>query len=381
MNEPRRLRILLVTRNLPPLVGGMERLNWRMADELSRHAEVRVVGPAGSAATAPTGVVVDEVPLKPLWRFLLHAQRQAWRVARAWKPDVVLAGSGLTAPAAWIAARASGARAAAYVHGLDIAVRHPVYRGLWHPALRHMDCVVANSRATAELARAVGVEPARIGIVHPGVELPMELDDAVARFRGEQQLGDRPVLLSVGRLSERKGLREFVSRCLPRIVANCPDAMLLVVGDVPSSALHAQAQTVASIHEAAALAGVAGNVRFLGVIPDEELESAYRCADVHVFPVRQIPGDIEGFGMVAVEAAAHGLPTVAFAAGGVIDAVGDGISGCLVANGDYLAFAMAVQRVLSERGSLCDSSRAFAAQFAWPRFGERLRELLGAAHG
>lgn len=46
-------RILLITRNLPPLVGGMERLNWHMADELSKYAEVKVVGPTGAAAVKP----------------------------------------------------------------------------------------------------------------------------------------------------------------------------------------------------------------------------------------------------------------------------------------------------------------------------------------
>ncbi|HET6587310.1 MAG TPA: hypothetical protein VFG67_06005 [Oleiagrimonas sp.] len=57
-------RILLITRNLPPLVGGMERLNWHMAEELAKVAEVRIIGPAGSAALAPPGVVVREAPLK-----------------------------------------------------------------------------------------------------------------------------------------------------------------------------------------------------------------------------------------------------------------------------------------------------------------------------
>ncbi|MEW9571169.1 glycosyltransferase family 4 protein [Rhodanobacter sp. Si-c] len=397
MSDLPRLRILLVTRNLPPLVGGMERLNWHMADELSRHAEVRIVGPAGSAATTPAAVAVDEVPLRPLWKFLIHAQGRAWRTARAWKPDVVLAGSGLTAPAAWLAARASGARAAVYVHGLDLVVRHPVYRCLWRPALRHMDRVIANSRPTAALAQGIGVKPGRIGIVCPGVDLPADATTrardatkteepfstqaidrkiSVADFRQHHGLGNRPLLLSVGRLSTRKGLREFVVEALPRIVAVYPDVLLLVVGDAPRDALHAQAQTPQSIQAAAEQMGVAKNLRFLGAVTDSQLDSAYRAADVHVFPVRDIPGDPEGFGMVAVEAAAHGLPTVAFASGGVVDAVAEGESGYLIVGGDYAGFAHAVLRMLAETTLLRKSSEAFARRFAWSEFGQKVAALL-----
>lgn len=381
-----RTRILLVTRNLPPLVGGMERLNWHMAEELAKVADVRIVGPEGSAALAPVGIVVREAPLTPLWKFLWRARSLARAEARRWKPDVVLAGSGLTAPIARSAARACGARTAVYVHGLDIAVRHAVYRALWLPAIRRADRVIANSRATAELCGAVGVNPARIGIVHPGVDLPDESispkesggnESPGARdtfsFRERHALGGRPLLLSVGRLSARKGLREFVARCLPRIVAAQPGAMLLIVGDAPNQALHAQAQTPDSIRAVAREAGVADNLLFLGTITDyAELGTIYRAADVHVFPVREIPGDPEGFGMVAVEAAAHGLPTVAFATGGVTDAVADGQSGHLVALGDYARFADAVLGLFRKRESLRTHCVDFGCQFVWSEFGARI---------
>ena len=379
MSDSARQRILLVTRNLPPLLGGMERLNWHMADELSHHADVRAIGPAGSAALAPPGVRVAEAPLRPLWKFLLRARVLARREALAWRPDIVLAGSGLTAPIALSAARMCGARTAAYVHGLDIAVKHPVYRTLWLPALRRMDRVIANSRATAGLAREAGIEPGRIGIVHPGVELPPQLSEGevVARFRAEHDLGDRRLLLSVGRLSARKGLREFVRDALPQIVDACPEVLLLIVGDAPAQALHARAQTPESIRAAAEASGMVDRVRFLGKLSDDDLNAAYRSADVHVFPVRELPGDIEGFGMVAIEAAAIGVPTVAYAVGGVTDAVQEGVSGRLVRAGDAEAFADAVvenlQRPLGKGGI-----RAFSARFDWNHFGNGVRSQIAS---
>ncbi|MHB8309125.1 glycosyltransferase family 4 protein [Metallibacterium sp.] len=369
-------RLLLITRNFPPLWGGMERLNWHIADELAREYEVTVVGPAGAAAHAPVGVRVIEVPLRPLWRFLLLASWRALRAARWSRPTVVLAGSGLTAPLAWLAARFSGARAAAYVHGLDLTVPHPAYRALWRPALRRMHCVIANSRATATQAQAIGIAPERIHIVHPGVDMPAHDSTARARFRATHDLGEHaPVLLSVGRLTMRKGLREFVSQVLPRIAAQRPDVQLVVVGDAPADALYAQAQSPASIQAAADAAGVGTQVHFLGTRFGAELADAYAGADLHVFPVRELRNDPEGFGMVAVEAAAHGLPTVAYATGGVVDAVGDGISGRLVAAGDGAGFARATLQSLDEPLDPA-AVRAFAAHFAWLQFGKHLLQSL-----
>jgi phosphatidylinositol alpha-1,6-mannosyltransferase len=380
MIKAQRLRILLITRNLPPLVGGMERLIWHMADELSKRADVRIVGPCGARVGAPSGVEVIEVPLRPLARFLVSASWQALRIAHAWRPRVVIAGSGLTAPLAWAAARVSGARALAYLHGLDVAVRSIVYRSVWLPAIRRMDRVITNSSATAKLAIQAGVDRARIGIVHPGVTLPDSETDVVAaqRFRDTYDLGTRPILLSVGRLTQRKGLREFVRDVLPRIVAEKPDTLLVVIGDVPSDALLARFQTPESIQAAADAAGVGENIRFIGVITDRErLADAYRAAQVHVFPVRELPSDPEGFGMVAIEAAAHGLPTVAYATGGIMDAVSEGKSGYLVNPGDAVSFADSVCELL-DHPMLGDLPRAYGARFAWPHFGDAIGRQLFA---
>lgn len=373
------LRVLHVTRNLPPLVGGMERLNWHIADELSHYAEVRVVGPEGAAARKPSCVTVQEVPLRPLWLFLLASTVAAVCAARRSRPDLVLAGSGLTAPAAWLAARASGARAAAYVHGLDVAVRHPLYRALWHPVLRRLDVVVANSRPTADLVRAVGVAEDRLRTVHPGVAMPdaPQSPDALRSFREQHGLGEARLLLSVGRLADRKGLREFVKEALPSIVREAPDVRLVVIGDAPADSLLAGEQTLDSIQAEADAAGIGQHLLFLGRVDELELQMAYESAAVHVFPVRQLPGNPEGFGMVAIEAAAHGLPTVAFGTGGIVDAVADGESGRVVVPGDYPALSQAILAVLMDGPDAWNSTaKRFARNFSWPLVGERLAHAL-----
>jgi phosphatidylinositol alpha-1,6-mannosyltransferase len=352
--------------------GGMERLNWHLAEELSKTFDVRVVAPVGAAEHAPGAVSVREVPLQPLRRFLMAAALAALAEARRFRPQIVLAGSGLTAPLALVAARACRARSAAYVHGLDVVVPHPVYRALWLPALRRMDRVIANSAPTAQLARDVGVASERIAIVHPGVDIPAPDHTARARFRQRWNLPpDATVLLSVGRLTARKGLREFVQEALPTVACARPDVVLVIVGDAPKQALYAQAQTPESIFAAAQEAGVAQHVWLLGKIDEQALHDAYFGADLHVFPVRDLPGDPEGFGMVAIEAAAHGLPTVAYATGGVVDAVREGQSGRLVSPGDAAGFAHAVLATLASP-PIPEACRAYAQRFAWGEFGHKV---------
>jgi phosphatidylinositol alpha-1,6-mannosyltransferase len=124
------------------------------------------------------------------------------------------------------------------------------------------------------------------------------------------------------------------------------------------------------------------NVRFLGRCDESTLGAAYQAADMHIFPVLDLPGDVEGFGMVALESAAHGLPTVAFAVGGIPDAVLDGQTGKLVEPGNYVALGKAVIRQLAHgrEGATVAACRDFAANKAWPVFGERLRSLLDSRH-
>jgi phosphatidylinositol alpha-1,6-mannosyltransferase len=116
----------------------------------------------------------------------------------------------------------------------------------------------------------------------------------------------------------------------------------------------------------------------LGRCDDRTLSDAFQAADVHIFPVRDTPGDVEGFGMVAIEAAAHGLPTVAFDVGGVADAVVAGRTGSLVSSSDYEEFASQVLQWLDRsRDERCRTScRTASYRFSWERFDSELRSLI-----
>jgi len=354
----------------------MERLNQHALMALHSSFSVAMCGPKGAGAFLPEGMICAEVPLMPLSRFLIGCQWEMIKLARTFEPRVVYSGSGLTAPAALIAARVAGARTVCFLHGLDIVADHLLYRNLFLPAIRRIDRVLVNSQHTASLAVSAGVRPGRIEIIHPGVEMPDWLDRPTARqrFRDRYELGSKPVLLAAGRLTQRKGLAEFIRHAMPAIRSELPDVQLLVIGSEPSNALKHNGGVRADIVAAIGETGMELNVSLLGLIDDASLSDAYFAADAMVFPVLDLPGDVEGFGMVAVEAAAHGLPTVAFAVGGVSDAVADGESGWLIPSGGYAGMLQSILSLLKLNGGCvwADNCRRHAERFTWRIFEQKL---------
>ena len=172
-----------------------------------------------------------------------------------------------------------------------------------------------------------------------------------------------------------------MQHALPGIVSVQPDTVLVIIGGEARDALHGGSGGESErILRAAMEVGVSTHVRMLGRCEDATLKAAYAAADCHVFPVLDVPGDVEGFGMVALEAAAHGLQTVAFNVGGVPDAVADGISGCLVAAGDYPGMTSAVLAAIEKRlDSRVDDCIAFARSLGWNTFSRRLNEIIDSA--
>lgn len=365
------------------MVGGMEKVNQRMLEALAIEWDPMLCGPPGCANHAPRGTIVRQTRLRPVPVFLLFSLARAMRLAREFRPRHIVAGSGLMAPVAFIAARLVGASCSVYLHGLDIIAPSRLYQWLWLPFIRACGLVLVNSENTAALARSRGVSADRIHVLHPGTDLPPPGGIDVPALKQQLGLSGRPLLLSVGRFTRRKGLAEFVSRALPMVADSHPDVLLIVIGGEASDAVRGHAGERQRIESAARQAGVGRNVQFAGRADDLQLEAYYNVADCHVFPVLDLPGDVEGFGMVALEAAAHGLPTVAFSVGGIPDAVADTVTGRLVESGDYAGFADAIAEVLATspdnaRASAC---RQFALGKSWPVFSERLRELLRGHDG
>lgn len=381
MTDKESKRILLVTRNFPPLTGGMERLNYHVYQELTKEFCVSIAGPEGCQEFLNENTVFKTFAAKPLFLFLLQSLIAAYRLALREKPQLILAGSGTTAIAALLAGRLVNAKVTVYLHGLDIIYPNPIYQLCFLPAIRRCDGILVNSSRTANLARQKGIAAEKITVLNPGVTLPesssLQLDPNL--LKKKFGIATKHILLSVGRLTERKGLPEFIEKCMPAIIAECPDCILVIIGTEPVLAASKQSGITAKIKRTIRQAGLGDHVLLLGQVSDDDLSKAYLSSDILIFPVLDLPGDVEGFGMVAVEAAAHGLPTVAFAVGGIIDAVDPGKSGWLIKSHDYKIFTKTIINFFNKANQSYltkGKCRNFAKKFSWIVFGKKLRDLI-----
>jgi glycosyltransferase involved in cell wall biosynthesis len=305
------------------------------------------------AAAAPDSVLVAHSGSRralPLW--VPRALARTARLLGAGRVDLVLTGDALMCAAVRPLLRLRRAPSATLVHGLDLTWDNRFYRALVHPAVRRADVVLANSEATAAVARGLGVAPERVQVLRLGVDAPdvtaaQRLD---ARRELNARLGtaeDDVVLLTLGRLVRRKGVVWFLREVLPRLPGH---VTYVVAGD---------GEEAGPAREAVAALGLGERARLLGRVDDGERELLFRGADLFVQPNVPVPGDLEGFGLVTIEATLRGLPVVASELEGIVDAVLDGVTGRLLPPADVEAWVAELTELTADRDRLAERGRTF----------------------
>jgi len=304
--------------------------------------------------------------------------------ARKERAEVILCGHPfLGCIAARMYCGMTGIAYVAYTYGEELTMlsRRHITRWLLQWGLRGARAVFTISRFSCQALESLGVEPRRVRLQLPAVR-QFFLD--APQFRADKtRLGlgieaETGVLLTVARLSERKGI-DTVIRTLPGILRKGLDVLYMIVGcGSDESRLRALA-----VHE-----GVEEFVRFVGEVTDEELLEYYRACDVFVMPNRTLEttGETEGFGIVFLEANACGKPVIGGRAGGTVDAIEDGVSGLLVDPLNIDEVAEAIVRLLIDKEYARqlgeNGRRRVVERFSWDRnAAEVWKELELAAAG
>jgi len=364
------MHILFVSHSLPPAgrplsnIGGMQRVASKLHDELAAHDEVEL-----SAAL-----------MRSSWRWI-HARtpfflaRAGWKIRQTVKQhdvDVVLFSSMVTAALA-VPLRPlfdrHGVTAAAIVHGLDVTTPFPPYQWFVPKVFDALDAVLPVSQATGGACQERGLPADKMHVVPNGIDLdrlPPLADRTTMRRELTRALGrdahplpdDALLLCSVGRQVERKGFAWFVEHVMPHL----PDSIhYWMAGDGP------RAETIQAAidrHE------LGHRVRRLGQVTEQNLIRLYRGADLFVMPNIPVEGDMEGFGIVMLEAGRSGCPVIASRLEGIRDVIQEGVNGHLVPPQQPPAFVDAILRYVGASAQL-EAASARAAQhvtdtYGWP---------------
>jgi phosphatidylinositol alpha-1,6-mannosyltransferase len=200
--------------------------------------------------------------------------------------------------------------------------------------MARLSTIVANSRFTATRVADLAGPSASICVLNP----PVSGNFLAGVGKSRSKPTGRPLILTVGRLERRKGF-DTVLRGLPEVLREFPEVKYRIIGEGPQQL---------ELKSLAAELGLSASVEFQGRVSDEELRQAIADCTVFAMPSRELPGDAEGFGIVFLEAAALGKPSIAGRSGGISDAVIHEETGLLVNPNDPADVAGAVLRLLKD---------------------------------
>jgi phosphatidyl-myo-inositol dimannoside synthase len=371
-------KVLIVTNDFPPRTGGIQSFVHALAMQLSER--IVVYAPTWPGASAFDRSLPFPVVRHPtsLMLPLSSVRRRALAIMASQGCDRVLFGAaaplGLLAPAL----RQAGARRiVALTHGHEVGwAALPVARTLLRRIGDSVDVVTYlgdyfRVRLASALSPAAAARMARLA---PAVDTEtFRPGCGGAAIRQRLGLSERPVILCVSRLVARKG-QDTLIRALPSVLdANERRPVLLLVGDGPYAG---------KLRRIAHEFGVTKNVVFAGEAPAGELPACYDAADVFAMPcrTRRAGFDVEGLGIVFLEAAASGLPVIAGNSGGAPDAVLDGETGFVVAGGEPEIVADRLNRLLADPALMRDmgiKGRAWMeSSWQWTAVGQELRKML-----
>ncbi len=350
-----KMKVVFVTRKFPPSVGGMERFAYDLQGAIDKKCRVFLVKWGGSNAWLP--IIVPYLFVRSLL------------VTIFWQPDVIHVQDGVLAPVGYVLSLLTRKPWVIVIHGLDVTYKSALFQNVNIRCLRRAAQVFCISKAAAQEAMKRGVPEQKIQIIPLGITDEHAMTRPAAREMLAKQLEldveKYILLLTTGRLVKRKGVAWFIEHVMPDLVQSLPNALYLVVGK-------GEQQSV--IAEAIKRKNLEAHVRMLGEVSDELLEALYKGTDMFVMPNIKVPGDMEGFGRVAIEASVAELPIVASDMEGIQDAISTGKNGVLVPSRDAKAFEQEIVKFTDRdhARSFGQKSRAYTLRrFEWNAIAEQ----------
>ncbi len=328
------MKILYLTRKYPPTKGGMEKINFYLFVNLKKFADIELIFWDRSQKWLPF--------------FLCYFLVKSSYILLAKKIDIIHLGDGLLSPLGLILKKLFHVPVAVTIHGLDITWRFWPYQILVPWCLARLDRIICRSAYTGKECLQRKIPEEKVVIISGGIEVSEfylgQEKGEIRRILSKQlkiDLQDKEILLSVGRLVKRKGFHWFVGKVFPEVLGRRKNSIYLIVGE---------GQLRTRIQKDIEKNGLVGKVFSLGEVNHQTLKLLYNASDLLIIPNIPVEGDMEGFGLVTLEANSAALLVVASKLEGIEDAVEDGRNGFLIEPYDVQGFIDVIVTLLEDDG-------------------------------
>lgn len=373
------MEILFVSHKYPPVIGGMEKQSFELINGIQQHITVHRI--------------VYQGPDSRL-KFFLQLNS---RIKKACKENpgisVIHFNDGLMAACCLLHRGYDHLKKTVTVHGLDVVYPNFCYQHFILPAFNKFDLIIAVSKATADACISRRIAKEKVVVINNGVDTHPQATASRQQveelFAGkyQQQIQNRRLLVVMGRPVKRKGFSWFIQYVLPDLH---DDFLLLVIGPVTKKSrgnrflqiLPAFIRTPVELflgtpsdeqrmEQLIAQPGVRNKVFRMGKLPFHEISSILSVADAFLMPNIPVKGDMEGFGLVCLEAVICGANVYAAASGGITDAIHPGKNGTLLPPADRAAWINTINNDLEPRATTsynAGQAIAFTAKnFSWKK--------------
>lgn len=351
-------RILVLTENFPPISGGSGRWFWELYSRLPANNIVVVTNlhDKGSEFDAKAPMTIERIPLSSKeWgfksitglRFYYKTLMQLHRLVKQYNIDEIHCGRVIhEGVSAWLLSLLSNIKYVCYVHGEDVetAATSGEHNLMVKQVCKRAKYIICNSHNSANIVKRLGyAADDKLHVLHPGVDaqtfVPAPPDPI---FKEKMGWTDKFVILTVGRLQRRKGQDKMIE-AMPAILQQHPQVLYAIVG---SGECKEELERLISDLK------LAQSVQLLSEISDEDMIACYQQCDLFILPNRTIDNDIEGFGMVLVEAQACGKPVIAGDSGGTKETMVIGESGFVIDCAEAQSIANELNGLLENRERL-----------------------------
>ncbi len=352
------MKALYITRKYPPSIGGMQKMNYHLINELDRKIELDKIAWGCSQILLPVFILKAFLQVV----FYIFIQKKDF--------DCICIGDAMLSPLGLFFRKIMHVPVVCIVHGLDITFNFPFYKEIIVKNLNNLDLIICVSQYTKSECMARGIRESTIKVIPNGVSLDFvkpNREEFLRRLRNEKIYISENVkiLLTVGRLIKRKGVAEFIEKVFIRLKEEYKNVVYLIIG----SGKHKK-----KIEHMIEKYQLGDCVFLLGEVDEKMLHYAYAVSDIFIMPNIKVKGNVEGFGIVALEASSYGVPIVASGLEGIKDAVRNNENGFLIPPDRPEVYKERILSLLQNdrlRLELSKKAKEYVKRFSWTEIADK----------